>query len=85
MDPKITDAIQQSVRDEGQSDALARRLIAWFKAVASGNEDINDRQSANRHLELLYGEVQLPGGHVDDIDDNVEESYSSTDPPEEAG
>ena len=60
VDPKIAGAIEQVVHRAGQSPALARRLIAWFDAVASGNEDINDRQSASRHLELLYGEVHLP-------------------------
>lgn len=64
MDPKITEAIQQVVQDSGQSGALARRLVAWFSAIASGNEDINDRQSANRHLELLYDEVHLHDDHV---------------------
>ena len=55
MDPKIEEAIKEAVEENGQSEALARRLVAWFDAIASGNEDINDRQSANRHLELLYG------------------------------
>ena len=61
MDPKIVEAIEEAVREKDQSDALARRLTAWFDAVSSGNEDLNDRQSADRHLELLYGEVQLDG------------------------
>ena len=65
MDPKIAEAIEQVVHDAGQNEPLARRLIAWFNAVASGNEDINDRQSAERHLELLYGEVQLTGPFAD--------------------
>ena len=76
VDPKIADAIQQVVQDAGQSEALARRLIAWFSAIASGNEDINDRQSANRHLELLYGEVHLPGDHVNAVDEASSRSTS---------
>ena len=59
VDPKIIEAIKEAAQEEGQSDALACLLIAWFDAIASGNEEINDRQSANRHLELLYGEGQL--------------------------
>ena len=61
MDPKIAEAIEKVVLDAGQREPLARRLIAWFNALASGDEDINDRQSAERRLELLYGEVQLTG------------------------
>ena len=72
VDPKIAEAIQNVVEDVGQSQALARRLVAWFNAVASGNEKINDRQSADRHLELLYGEVRLPDDLV-----HAEENASS--------
>ena len=74
MDPKITEAIQQVIQDAGQSDALARRLTAWFSAIASGNEDINDRQSTNRHLELLYEEVHLYDDHVGTNDDTSSHS-----------
>ena len=45
--------------EAGQSDRLALKISRWFEAVASGNENINDRQSAYRHLELLYDEVRL--------------------------
>lgn len=77
MDPKIIASIEEAVREEGQSEALARRLVAWFGAIASGNEDINDKQASNRHLELLYNEVELPEGtngsdidiSLDDLDD----------------
>ena len=77
MDPKIVTSIEEAVREEGQSEALARRLVAWFGAIASGNEDINDKQASNRHLELLYNEVDLPEGingsdidiSLDDLDD----------------
>ena len=70
VDPKIVTSIEETVREEGQSEALARRLVAWFEAIASGNEDINDKQASNRHLELLYNEVELPEGtNGSDIDD----------------
>ena len=77
MDPKIVASIEEAVREEGQSEALARRLVAWFGAIASGNEDINDKQASNRHLELLYNEAELPESNngsdidisLDDLDD----------------
>ena len=69
MDPKIIASIEEAVREKGQSEALARRLVAWFEAIASGNEDINDKQASNRHLELLYNEAELPEDSNDsDID-----------------
>jgi len=61
VDSKILQAIEDAVRANGQSEALARLVAAWFHAIASGNEDINDKQSANRHLELLYGETKTDG------------------------
>lgn len=68
MDPKIVDSIEEAVSEEGQSKALARRLVAWFDAIASGNEDINNKQAANRHLELLYNEAEpSKDGNVSDI------------------
>ena len=60
MDPKIKIAIDESVKEAGQPDGLALKIVRWFEAVASGNENITDKQSAHRHLELLYEEIELP-------------------------
>lgn len=54
IDARITQAINEAVKEAGQPDTLARRLIAWFEAVTSGNEDINDQATAARHLEVLF-------------------------------
>ena len=62
VDTKIEEAIETAVRDESQSEALSRLLVAWFEALASGNEDIAEDQSAWRRLELLYGETSVSGG-----------------------
>ena len=53
LDRRITQAINEAVEEASQPETLARRLIAWFEAVTSGNEDIND-QAAARHLEVLF-------------------------------
>ena len=54
LDTRITQAINEAVEEAGQSEMLSRRLIAWFEAVTSGIEDINDQAEAGRHLEVLY-------------------------------
>lgn len=54
LDKKISQAIREAVEDARQPDAVARGLIAWLTAVASGNEDFNDITAAERHLEILY-------------------------------
>lgn len=54
IDARIRDAIRESVHTARQPTVLARRLEAWFDAVSSGNEDINDPEAAERHLEVLF-------------------------------
>jgi hypothetical protein len=61
MDKKIQDALREAVREAGQDPSLARKLEMWFEAIASGSEDVNDKQSANRHLELLYEDTRVSG------------------------
>ena len=60
VDPKIKEAIEIAVSDSNQPEGLARMLVRWFEAVAIGNEEIDDKQSSDRHLELLYREIQVP-------------------------
>jgi hypothetical protein len=70
LDARITEAIQATVDEAGQSPALARRLIAWMEGAASGNEDLNDLAASARHLELLYAETTVSsvrGGQSDDV------------------
>ena len=54
LDSRITEAIAEAVEEAGQPETLARRLIAWFEAVTSGNENINDQATTARHLEVLF-------------------------------
>lgn len=65
VDPKVKEAIEIAVNEAGQPEGLARKLTRWFDAIASGNEDISDTQSANRHLELLYEEAQPSEAQID--------------------
>ena len=78
MDPKIVASIEEAVREEGQSEALARRLVAWFGAIASGNEEINDKQALKRHLELLYSETKLPEDTNGSVTDTSLEELSGS-------
>jgi hypothetical protein len=60
IDQKVREAIEQATKESEQSDALARKLIAWVEAVASGNEELYDNASAHRHLEVILAEINLP-------------------------
>ena len=59
MHNKVGKSIKLTVTDAGQSKELARLLERWFKAVTSGNEELNDRDRSNRRLELLYDKVRV--------------------------
>ncbi len=68
IDARITQAINESVKEAGQPETLARRLIAWFEAVTSGNEDINDQATTARHLEVLFEATVVENGDEEDSD-----------------
>ena len=68
IDLRITDAIKDAVEEAGQPDMLARRLIAWFEGVTSGNEDIDDQTTTARRLEVLF-----EGTVVEDADGEDED------------
>lgn len=68
LDRRIIQAINEAVEEASQPETLARRLIAWFEAVTSGNEEINDQAAAARHLEVLF-----EGTVVQDYDEENED------------
>ena len=59
MHDKIRESIESAVSEAGQTEGLAHKLHLWFQALASGNEEINDRQSTEPRLEILYEEAKV--------------------------
>lgn len=57
MESEIESAIHEAVQKHGQSADLANKLIAWMKALKSGNEQIEDRQSYALRTNVLYESV----------------------------
>ena len=74
IDSKIKEAIEAAVRGEAQSEALSRQLVAWFEALAVGNEEANDDQSEQRRLDSLYRETSVVGGGKENSSDHTPES-----------
>lgn len=68
LDPRITHAITEAVEEAGQPETLAHRLIAWFEAITTGNEDIHDSETSARHLDLLFSSTVI--GETDEEGDN---------------
>ena len=70
---EIRGAIAMAVGDAGQSSALAARLIAWFEAVASGNESLEDFEPVKRRLDVIFPAVEVSG--VDSSDEELDDGY----------
>jgi hypothetical protein len=57
VDKRVVTAIKEAVEELGETPALAQKITAWLDAIAGGNARLSDRDSTERHLELLYGSV----------------------------
>jgi hypothetical protein len=57
LDKRIVAAIQEAVKEMGESPALAQKMIAWVESLAEGNARLDDRDATHRQVELLYQEV----------------------------
>ncbi len=53
-DATIQTALTDAVREAGQNDSLAQKLLAWFTEVASGNESLGSPNSVSLRAELVY-------------------------------
>lgn len=42
LDPIIAEEIEKAVKDEGQSEELARVLVAWLEAALDGSSALKD-------------------------------------------
>lgn len=65
LDKRIRDSIRDAAIARGQSEVLVDRLTAWIEGLASGNESLDDRDSVQRHLDLLYAAVHVEGDKED--------------------
>lgn len=54
VDSKIIEAVKEAVAANGQSQSLARKINALLESISSGNSSLDDKQTIDRHLELLY-------------------------------
>lgn len=59
LDIKLKEAVEVAVEEIGQPPAVARKVIAWLRAISSGNEDISDSAQTKRRLELIYNSAVL--------------------------
>jgi len=55
VDPKIIEAIESAVELHGQDKSLTSKIVAWLENLAAGNEELSDKASVDRYLDVLYG------------------------------
>jgi hypothetical protein len=63
LDRALEDALRRAVKEEGQPDAVAARLIAWTEALADGEDSVEDQ---DRFYGRLMAAIAL--GKIDDED-----------------
>ena len=57
LDRRVVTAIEEAVREQGETPALAQKITAWLDSLAGGNARVAERDSTDRHVELLYESV----------------------------
>lgn len=67
LDKRVESAIEEAVKEMGEMPALAEKIKAWLEGLVSGNDRLSERDSTERHIELLYRSVSVdsddvPGG-----------------------
>ncbi|GAB4527090.1 MAG: hypothetical protein Tsb0014_07620 [Pleurocapsa sp.] len=56
LDSEIIKAIQDAVKEENQSDSVAKRLIAWIEAMS--NLELSNTDNSN-HLDSIYNAIDI--------------------------
>jgi len=59
LDTRVVTAIKESVKEAGQAEGLAEKIIAWLDGLAGGSDRLPSRDATERHLELLYQSVVI--------------------------
>jgi hypothetical protein len=67
---EINKSIRKAVADADQDEELANRIIAWFRALSEGNENIDDRITSHNHIDLILKHVNLSSKDKDAEEEN---------------
>ena len=59
IDAEIRNALAIVVEEEGQSEGVTKKLIAWLEAIAEGNENADDMGAAEAHIKLIFDELSV--------------------------
>ncbi len=59
IDAEIRNALTIVVAEEGQSEGVTKKLIAWLESIAEGNENAEDMRAAEEHIKLIFDELSV--------------------------
>jgi len=59
LDKRVVAAIDEAVKELGESPALGEKISAWLESLAGGNARLADRDATDRQVELLYQDVAV--------------------------
>lgn len=59
LPPEITAAVQEAVREAGQPEHVATKITRWLDALSSGQESINETESVQRHLDVIFESLDV--------------------------
>lgn len=59
LDDKVTDAIRESVLENGQSEQLAKKLVQWLNDLADGNTSLDCQDDLETYLENSLNAIQV--------------------------
>jgi hypothetical protein len=59
IDAEIRNALTIVVAEEGQSEGVTKKLIAWLESIAEGNENADDMRAAEEHIKLIFDELSV--------------------------
>lgn len=61
IDQEISGAVFEATKKFGQNESLAKKLLAWFTALAVGTESetTESRESVKKYMDILLDDIEI--------------------------
>ena len=66
IDEQFEQTIYKIVGEYGESSAVSQKIIAWIENIADGSENVFDRNSYRRFLDLIYSNMEIDGENLNE-------------------
>jgi hypothetical protein len=58
FDAEVVSAVREAVQEDGGSDLLAERVLAWLQAVARGESSVRKPSDVEEHYQALAAAIE---------------------------